>query len=139
MKHAIHTAALLLVSASLLGACGRKDENTTAGQKVDQVIASTERKATELGDKARVAGNNTADTVATKARDMTITTSVNAKLAADDRLSALAINVDTVNGRVVLRGKAPDAESRARATTLAQGTEGVSDVTNEISVEAKKP
>lgn len=139
MKHAVHTAALLLVSASLLGACGRKDENTTAGQKVDQVIASTERKATELGDKAREAGNNTADTVATKARDMTITTSVNAKLAADERLSALAINVDTVNGRVVLRGTAPDAESRTRATTLAQGTDGVTNVTNEISVEAKKP
>ncbi len=139
MKHAIQTGAALLLAVSLLAACDRRNEDTTAGQKVDQVIASTEKKAAELGDKAREVGKDTADAVAMKARDATITTTVNAKLAADSSLSALAINVDTVNGRVVLRGTAPDTESRSRATTLAQGVEGVSEVANEISVEAKKP
>lgn len=139
MKHAAHTGAFLLAAVTLLAACDRKDDSSTAGQKVDKAIASTERKATELGDRAREAGKDTADAVATKARDLTITTSVNAKLAADDRLSALAINVDTVGGRVVLRGTAPDADSRTRATALAKGVEGVSEVTNEISVQAKKP
>ena len=47
--------------------------------------------------------------------------SVNAQLAADPKLSALQINVDTSGGRVLLRGTAPDFTSRERATEMASG------------------
>ena len=56
------------------------------------------------------------------------------ELAKDDKLSALKINVDTSNGRVMLSGKAPDAESRERATRLAANVKGVMQVDNRLEI-----
>jgi osmotically-inducible protein OsmY len=137
------TLISLVLGASLLSACGR-DDNRTVGQKADTAIAQTERGAQQAGAEVREAGRsvgeaagNAADAVANTTRDVGITASVNAKLAADERLSALKINVDTSNGRVVLRGTAPDTEARSRATELARSVEGVTDVNNELSVQAR--
>lgn len=69
-----------------------------------------------------------------KVKDAAITTAVNAKLAQDKSLSALRIDVDTVNGRVSLRGTAPDAAARERATTLASAVDGVVSVDNQLTV-----
>jgi osmotically-inducible protein OsmY len=44
-----------------------------------------------------------------KVKDAAIITAVNAKIAGDPKLSVIRINVDTVNGHVLLRGTAPDA------------------------------
>ncbi len=131
----------LVAAAALLAACDRGD-GRTAGQQVDNAIASTERHADQAGDKAREMGQETgrkiedaADAVADKSRDIATTGSVKAKLAADDQLSALAIDVDTDAGRVVLRGSAPDAASRDRAGELARNVDGVSAVNNELKVQ----
>ena len=133
-----------LAAAVSLSACNRTDDGKTAGQKVDSSVAKVEKKAEEMGADARAAGekakNSTAgamDTVATKAKDAVITTSVNAELAKDAKLSALKINVDTVEGRVALRGTAPDADSRDRASKLAQGVDGVKSVDNQLTVSSK--
>ena len=55
----------------------------------------------------------------------------------DTQLSALSINVDTVAGRVALRGTAPDNMARDRATQLASGVEGVKAVDNQLTVSPK--
>lgn len=143
---AVKTSATLIslvLGASLLSACGRNDDRTV-GQKADTAIAQTERGAQRAGAEVREAGRsvgqaagNAADAVSNTTRDVGITASINAKLAADERLSALKINVDTSNGRVVLRGTAPDTEARSRATELARSVEGVTDVNNELSVQAR--
>lgn len=137
------TLISLVLGATLLSACGRSDDRT-AGQQVDSTVAQTERGAQQAGAEVRETGRdagqavgNAADAVANTTRDVGITASVNAKLAADERLSALKINVDTSNGRVVLRGTAPDTTARAHATDLARSVEGVVDVTNELSVQAR--
>lgn len=68
--------------------------------------------------------------------DATITASVKAKLLEDDRTDGFDINVDTVNGRVTLRGGADTAADKAAAGEIARGTEGVVSVDNQITVAA---
>jgi hyperosmotically inducible periplasmic protein len=134
----------LLASVVLLSACDRAGDNRSAGQKLDSAIATTEQKTAEASKTAKEASrdagqamSNAGDAVAAKAKDVTITAAVNARLASDERLSALNINVDTSGGRVVLRGTAPDTASRTRATELARTVDGVTAVENELSVQQR--
>lgn len=116
-------------AALSLAACNKPGE-PTAGQRVDSAVADA-RQATQ---DAQQAGAQAADTVKAGAMDAAITTKINAALAADDKLSALKIDVDTSDGRVTLNGTAPDAASRERATTLAAGVQGVASVNNRLAV-----
>jgi hyperosmotically inducible periplasmic protein len=132
----IATTAVLLS----LTACGQQ-EDATVGQKIDGAINSTEQAAQEAKqDMESTAadikreGEQAVQSVATTATDMTITTKVKAALAADDQLSALKIEVDTVQGVVSLTGPAPSAEAADRATTLAKAVEGVTEVQNKLVV-----
>ena len=157
MTRALRCFALLtaVTAALVLGACDKTDDRS-AGQKLDGAVQKVEQKADELKaraevgtEKARVeareAAQNLKEAGATAAQraggavaDAVIVTAVKAELARDPRLSALAINVDATAGRVLLRGSAPDADSRLRATTLAAGTQGVSSVDNQLVVQPPK-
>lgn len=130
--------------AFTLGACQRNDENKTAGQKLDTAVAGAEQKAAEMKSdmkqesrEAQQGMSRAADAVGDKMKDAAITTAVNAELARDAELSALRINVDTVSGRVLLQGTAPNANARERATTLASKVDGVKSVDNKLTVGAK--
>jgi osmotically-inducible protein OsmY len=132
------TAALAVAA---LTACNRPADDRTAGERVDSAVAKTERKAEEAKQDVKAATSNAGQTVeraandvSDKVKDAAITTAVNAKLAQDKGLSALRIDVDTVNGRVSLRGTAPDAAARERATTLASAVDGVVSVDNQLVV-----
>lgn len=132
--------AALAASIALLAGCNRA-EDRTVGEQVDRAIQSTERAAETAADKV---GNATeragekisqaGDVMADKAGDAAITASVNAELAKDPALSALRIDVDTAQGRVVLRGSAPDRAALERATQLAQAVQGVVAVDNQLRV-----
>jgi hyperosmotically inducible protein len=65
-----------------------------------------------------------------------ITAAINAELARDHQLGASSVSVDTVEGRVTLRGDAPDLDSRDRAARIAQDVDGVKSVDNQISIRA---
>jgi len=75
-----------------------------------------------------------ADKVSHAASDVAITVAVNTALAKDKDLSALRIDVSTVDGHVVLDGSAPDAESRQRATLLTRAVDGVKSVDNRLAL-----
>lgn len=146
---AMSTAAAVMS----LSACDKNDDGRTVGSKFDAAIANTEQKAAEMKAdaskemaEAKVAASNTAqetkaavenasEKVGDKVNDAVITTSVNAELAKDASLSALKINVDTNGGRVALKGKAPDAAARERATSLALAVKGVLSVDNQLTLE----
>jgi len=136
-------AALLvlsLMSSALLVACDRTDDDRSAGQKLDSAIAKTEQSAEQAKQATENAANRVegaADRMTAKAEDVAVTAKVNAALAGDPRLSALKINVDTVDGKVSLSGFAPDAASRDRAAELAQAVQGVVSVDNKLQVESK--
>ena len=69
-----------------------------------------------------------------QASDATITGMVKTRLAADGRVSASEINVDTTKGIVTLTGNVDGQEARDAAIKLARDTSGVKDVKDMISV-----
>jgi len=66
--------------------------------------------------------------------DSAITTNVKSKLAADTETSALKINVETNNGVVTLTGTVPTQAEKSQAEQIANNTEGVTRVINNITV-----
>ena len=81
-------------------------------------------------DGAQTAMDNASDT----ARDAAITTQINADLARDPELSALKIDVDTTDGKVVLNGTAPNDAAKERAAAKALAVAGVTAVDNRLRV-----
>lgn len=117
---------LTLTATAVLGlalaACGKPDDDRTVGQKIDGAVAAAEQRTEVAKAEAR------------DAADAGITVAVNAALAGDPKLSALKIDVDTSNGRVELKGTAPDDSSRRRASDLAKAVKGVVAVDNRLVV-----
>ena len=66
--------------------------------------------------------------------DKTITASVKASLVGDKSTSAMAIDVDTQEGNVILSGFAKTAAEKAQAEALARNTKGVKSVRNLLIV-----
>lgn len=71
---------------------------------------------------------------APKPDDAAITAAVKLKLLDDERTDGFDVNVDTVDGRVTLRGGADSAAAREAATQLALGVDGVRAVDNRLTV-----
>lgn len=144
-------ASILAVSALALGlaACG-KTEEPTVGQRLDSAVEKTEQAAADARVKAESAmqsaetkmeqgaanaeatAKDAANTAKGAIDDATITAQVNAGLAKDPDLSALKINVDTVNGKVTLNGPAPSTVARDRAETIAKSVTGVTSVNYQL-------
>jgi hyperosmotically inducible protein len=142
----------VVVAAMAMAACNKRDDvgaikngdNTAvvtgqpnagdqAQKAADDAKVATKDAATDVKD----ASKSAADQATNKVADALITTSVKAELAKDSQLSALRINVDTDNGRVALKGAAPDAGSKERATQLASAVKGVVSVDNQLTVDSK--
>ncbi len=133
-------AAAALAALAAVTGCDRRDERT-AGQKIDAGIAQVERSAERAGAEVKQGAaemrsdvQQAAQEVKGTVADAAITASVNAQLARDSELSALKIDVDTSDGRVALRGSAPNRDARDRATRLASGVDGVKSVDNQLIV-----
>lgn len=67
-------------------------------------------------------------------KDAALTAKVKAALIREKDVKATAINVDTDNGVVTLRGKAGSGAESERAASVARSVEGVLSVKNEIQV-----
>jgi osmotically-inducible protein OsmY len=145
--------SVLLASLALAG-CSKTDDTTTAQADRNAGVVQNEPRtvpdnsdnsmaegAKDAADATRQAANDVknatrsaADQASNKVADAVITTSVNAELAKDPTLSAVHINVDTDAGRVALKGTAPDAAAKERATQLASAVKGVVSVDNQLTV-----
>lgn len=69
--------------------------------------------------------------------DAAITAKVNTGLSVDKRLSAMDIDVDTENGVVTLKGKAPTEEAKRHAEEIARNVQDVRSVQNQLQVESQ--
>ncbi|BAL96199.1 BON domain-containing protein [Rubrivivax gelatinosus] len=134
------TVIAAAVAALALTACGRNDDRS-AGEKIDSATAAAGNTAERAGNSVEKAAERTGDAIGNATDragaaidDASVTARVNAELAKDPDLSALRINVDTDAGRVVLKGSAPDAAARERATEIAARVEGVKGVDNRLEV-----
>ena len=131
-----------LAAALALGACER--DGTTAGQKVDETVASARTAAAHakqsaqqgLSEAAR-ATQEKSEVVAQKVGDAALTAAIKAGLAKDPELSALRINVDTKDGHVSLYGSAPSDAARQRAQAIALAENGVTGVDNQLAIETR--
>lgn len=135
------TVVIALAAALGLAACDKQAENRTAGQNVDAAVSTVEKKteqaATDVKEgmaSARDAVGKAVEATADTVKDAAITASINAELARDAALSAIKVNVDTNAGKVLLRGTAPTATAREKATELAKRVDGVVSVDNQLQV-----
>jgi len=141
LRPAAALGALLAVAA--LAACDRPNAPQTPTQRGDVTTSRAEQRANPAREAKPATGEVAQSTesggkeVSNKVKDAAITTAVNAKIATDPKLSMMRINVDTVNGRVLLKGAAPDTASSQRAEQLASSVDGVVSVDNQLVVGGK--
>jgi osmotically-inducible protein OsmY len=116
-------------------------DERSVGERLDATLSATQQKVQlgveELRHSATSAardGAQVGDRAASALNDAGITAAVKTALAADPRLSAVRIEVDTRGGVVSLQGPAPDERSRERAGVLAAAPEGVLRVENRLVV-----
>ena len=116
-------------------------DERTVGQRLDATVGATQQTVQQGVDGLRNGaataardGAQVTDRAAGALNDAGITAAVKTALAADPRLSAVKIDVDTKGGVVSLEGPAPDEKSRERAEVLAAAPEGVQRVDNRLVV-----
>jgi hyperosmotically inducible protein len=91
-----------------------------AGQEISQKTADAAKTAQEaLGDGA-------------------LTAKIKAKMALDDRVKALDLNIDTRDGVVTVTGKVKTSAERERALSLARETNGVRQVIDRTTLDAPR-
>jgi len=148
MTRRLGLAALVAAGALMTAACEQRQDSASVGEKVDQAVAAAkqegqeaQRQMSEAGASAQQSMSEAAQAaqdkghdLASKVDDAAITASINAKLAEDKDLKVAQIDVDTKSGHVRLAGKAPTVEARERATLLAEATEGVVGVENDLRI-----
>lgn len=94
--------------------------------------------AADTADKAKEKAQTTTQEAKTMVTDSWITSKVKISIFADERVKVTQISVDTTKGTVHLRGKVDSAEAKGAASEIAQGTDGVKSVKNDLQVVAPK-
>lgn len=135
LRAVVLIVVLLAAGAFLLGwwGSGRVRQAEEPRPTVGTTGVDTQ-KAREVGAKV---GEKTA-AAAEQARraigDGTVTAKIKAKMALDDTVKALDINVDTVGTTVTLTGVVGSEAQRQKALQLARETEGVKQVIDQLQV-----
>ncbi|HEY6359997.1 MAG TPA: BON domain-containing protein [Vicinamibacterales bacterium] len=103
----------------------------TTGARDTSVDTSRARETgAEIGEKVAV-GVNAAERAAVNAA---VTAKIKSKMALDDTVKAVAIDVDTDGTVVTLSGRVVSAAEHQRAVQLARETEGVTSVVDKLVV-----
>ena len=98
-----------------------------AGERARDVAAQVGEKTTQAAKTAQEALS-----------DGSLTAKIKAKMALDDSVKALDLNIDTVNGVVTVAGKVRTKAERDRALTLARETNGVRQVIDRTTLEGSR-
>ena len=92
-------------------------------------------------DRAREAGARVGERIAVGANraeqmaaDAALTAKIKSKMALDDNVGAIDINIDTVGSVVTLRGAVGSQDERQRAVRLARETDGVTSVVDQLVI-----
>ena len=126
--------SVLAVTALAFGlaACGKSDDNKTAGQKLDSAVAQTQQAASDAGNKIEEGAAKAGAAL----DDAGITAQVKTDLIKAPEISALQINVDTKAGAVTLSGTVPTDAIKTQAGDIAKAAKGVTSVNNNLTVKA---
>jgi osmotically-inducible protein OsmY len=125
---------LVAVGAFLLGWWnGRVRRSDAPRDTVGTMGANTERArevGAEIGERTAVA----ADQARRALNAGSITAKIKAKLALDDTVKALDVNIDTAGSTVTVRGTVDTAAQKERVLQLARETDGVKQVVDRVEV-----
>jgi osmotically-inducible protein OsmY len=127
VKLIVPTAALIM--AAVVPAFA-DDSDATVSDSMKSAATSMK----EAGSDAADAVKHTYRGVKTEAADVTVTTKVKSVLHDNKTIGDADIHVTTDGGVVTLRGEVPSREVANNAEQLAQQTEGVTRVNNELTV-----
>ena len=130
-----------LVALLALAACGDRVENTGMPQPERANVEINRQGMDGTKDSREAAGVQNDNTVRLATGDSSvydpdvrIAEQVKAALASNPDFGALAIDVQSDDGEVTLRGAAPDAAARDRATEIARAVREVRSVDNQLTV-----
>ncbi len=107
------------------------DQAGGAIQEAGQEVSASAQKA---GKDMAAAAERAGDSAQKKIADATVTASIKAQLIVDKEVKAVSIDIDTLGGRVTLKGTAKTAAQRDKAERIARETDGVASVDNRIVV-----
>jgi hyperosmotically inducible periplasmic protein len=123
----------LIVTKEVKGTAGKAVEKTKDG--AEKVGEKTKEGAEKTYDKSKEVLSKTGEVIT----DAWITSRVHSKFVGEDLLKDSAINVDTNDHIVTLRGTVMSPAARARAVQQAKEVEGVRSVVDHLTVGPKKP
>ena len=125
----LHWAVAAAVAAVVLAGCDRdtKQAVTKAGDEV-------KREAKEAGAQAKETLKDMGEATNQAVGDAAITAKIKAALHAEKDVKSRGIDVETFQGKVVLKGTVPDRAQSQRALKVAQQVDGVKSVENRIAV-----
>ena len=95
---------------------------------------TTAQKAREVGATLSERAGQAAEATERALSDGSLTAKIKAKMALDDRVKALNLDVDTSAGVVTVSGVAHSQAERERALQLARETDGVKQVIDRLTV-----
>jgi osmotically-inducible protein OsmY len=130
------TAALVALTA-----CSPRDNDPTVGQRVDQGIATAEKKTERAGEiierKTEQAGRaieQGGQNMADATTNASLTAAVKAALLTAPDLASMQINVDSNGGVVTLRGEVKSSAEKTQAEQVASNVDGVQSVVNDLRI-----
>jgi hyperosmotically inducible protein len=140
-KLILFAIVLVAVGGFFLGWWSGRDALPEADTVATAGRAAAER-AKEVGAQISAKSADAAKEAAKEAKealgDGALTAKIKAKMALDDTVKALNLNVDTTNGVVTVSGKVRSAAERERALQLARETNGVRQVVDRITTEGPR-
>lgn len=135
--------ALALASLVFAFACSPRDEDK-ARKTVQEIEDKSREIAGDAADKAKEVAADVADkgkeivsSTGEAITDGWITAKIKAKFTDDKLLKDSNITVDTEGRVVTLKGTVASAEAKKSAVTIANGTEGVLRVVDQVAVKTK--
>lgn len=137
---ALALAACLVAVLGWTAACTPEQQRETE-QELNEAGADLERATERAGEELGEAGaamerglERANERMEPYMADAELTAKVKAKLTADPEINPFRIDVDTIDGKVTLSGKVASERQREEAQRLAEGTEGVLEVVNNLEV-----
>jgi len=130
-----------IASVGLLAGCEQKTttrtaDGTTTSSTTTTTTAAPSPEVKSTANEMKADAKSAADKAGNAIEDGAITAKVKTALLADPDVKGLAIDVDTKNGVVTLKGTADKPANRDRAVAIAKDTGGVKSVQDQLVVKA---
>ena len=122
-------AVAAAIAALMVAGCDRDTK-----QAVNKAGDEVKREAKEAGAQAKETLKDVGEAAGQAVGDAAITAKVKAALLAEKDVKSRDIDVETFQGKVVLKGRVPDQAQSQLAMKVARSVDGVKSVENRITV-----